>query len=271
MPDEILGLDTNADDAARLMNRFIRKDWIEMEASLYGAKWFDYRFMNPVQATYLYAHEFIRFYRMCASKNYSSKNGDFRQPIMGGDLFAMPERKEDETKASFEKRLKRKKLQISGIWRGRQFADAMGMPYAEYLEFAFHWTMRFWKQAYPPRPTQMYTDLVLDRTASAWDERQGSMLFFSKLPQYLNPAYEKLSLALKDPHFEGKALKSQNAHHEWLFAQLVRRHDDPELYARLIWQLQVLPEEKVKGRIGDEAFERVKHFADRFPNAVSYH
>jgi hypothetical protein len=271
MSEEILGLDTGADDAARLMNQFIRKDWIDMEPALYKAKWFDYRFMNPVQATYLYAHEFIRFYRLCASKNFSSRNGDFRQPIMGGDLFKLPERKQEETTESFERRTKRKKLQISGIWRGRQFADAMGMPYAEYLEFAFHWTMRFWKQAHPPRPTQMYTDLVLDRAGDAWYERSGAMLFFSKLPQYRNEAYEKLSAVLQDPAFEGKALIAHNAHHEWLFTQLERRHDDPELFARLIWQFQVLPEAKVKSRLGDEAFERVKLCADRLPNDISYH
>jgi hypothetical protein len=270
MSETIIGLDTDADESARLMNRYVRQDWIDMEPSLYKAKWFDYRFMNPVQATCLYAHEFIRFYRHTASKNYSTRTGDFRQPVMDGDLFKMPERKQDESDTSLNKRVKRKKMQISGIWRGRQFADAMGMPYAEYLEFAFHFTMRYWKQAYPPRPTQMYTDLVLDKANDAWYERSGAMLFFSKLPQYRNAAYDAASVIMEERYTIG-ALFAQNDHHEWLLNQLERRGGDPELTAKLIWEFQVLPAVKVQKRIGDEAYEQVQRFADRMPQNISYH
>jgi hypothetical protein len=262
MSEEIFGLDTGPDDAARLMNKFIRKDWIAMEPQLYRGKWFDYRYLNPVQATYLYAHEFVRFYRLTYSKNFSSERGPYVTPLKLETLFEIPE-------GATSEQIRAKKQLVSGIWRGRMFADAMGMPYPEYLEFAFHWTMRYWKQRNPPRPQQLYSDLVTDRAAISWDERQNANLFFSRLPQYQNTAYEKLRQTLAGSGFEGQT-HHQNDHHEWLFRQIDRRHDNPELIARLIWEQGVLPPEKVKSRLGDEVYARVLTHAGRYPMQSHY-
>lgn len=258
MSEDIYGLDTDADTAARIMSTFVRNDWIEMEPALYRGKWFDYRFMNPVQATYLYAHEFLKFYRMTYAKNFSSKKGAFVTPIKPTLLFHIPDDADKKTVTKIKQR-------ASGVWRGRMFADAMGMPYAEYLEFAFHCRMRYWKQPQPPRPQQLYSDLVTDLAASAWDERQGAKLFFSRLPQYKNGSYELMQQMLNGVSMEGKMLH-QDAHHEWLFQQVDRRHDNPELIANLIWGQNVLPVEKVRSRLGEEVFDRVMLYADRYPS-----
>lgn len=280
MSDEIYGLNTSPDEAAAIMQRFIRKDWIEMEPGLYRAKWFDYRFLNPVQATYAYAHEYVRFYKQAYAKNYDSIRAEHVKPLDIENLFqepASPSRIAGETDQQWERRqvehtrkIKRHKKRISGIWRGRMFADAMSMPYAEYLEFAFHWTMRYWKQPYLPRPEQLYTDLVIDRAATAWEERSGAQLYFSELPQYKNGVYAAMMQQLQDPRYDGKALQSQNAHHEWLLNQMWSRHDRPDLFAKLIWEDQVLPEDKVRERLGEEVFAMVAAHADSFPNAQRY-
>jgi len=265
MTEEIFGLDTNADDAARIMNSFVRKDWVEMESSLYRGKWFDYRFMNPVQATYLYAHEYIRFYKMAYAKNFDTERAEFVRPLNVETLFSEQNvETQPKAKQTYHKR------KISGIWRGRMFADAMGMPYAEYLEFAFFWSMRFWRQNYLPRPEQLYTDLVIDRATTAWDERSGAMLFFSKLPQYKNGVYRDIVRRIGDQAYEGRALHSQNAHHEWLLDQVNNRANDPELFARLIWEHEVLPEEKVRQRLGADGFELIEQHAERYPQAQRY-
>jgi hypothetical protein len=251
MTDEVIGLETTGDDAARLMLTFIRSDWIDVEPALFRGKWFDYRFLNPVQATYLYAHYFEKFYRLAFSANIDSATAVFISPLPKGDWFSLPVQADAESDKHFAAKIKRRKTLISGLWRGRQVADAMGVPYDLYLERAFHWTLRYWQQSHLPRPQHLYSDLVTDRTAIDWEERQGSKLYFSEKAPYKNRAYQ--------------CLHSQDAHHEWLFEQAARRGNDPAVLARLIFQEELMPAEKARARIGEEAFDRVLASADHFP------
>jgi hypothetical protein len=251
MTDEVIGLGTSSDAAARLMTTFIKSEWIGVEAALFRGKWFDYRFMNPVQATYLYAHYFAKFYRMAFSSNIDSITAEFISPLPAGDWFALPVKTDKQTDKQFDAAVKKRKTLISGLWRGRQVADAMGVPYDLYLERAFHWTLRYWQQAHLPRPQHLYSDLVTDRTAIDWEERQSHRLYFSDKAPYKNRAYQ--------------ALHCQNAHHEWLFEQVARRGGDPAVMARLIFQEELLPAGKARARIGEAAFDRVLSSADRLP------
>jgi hypothetical protein len=264
MTDEVIyGLDTSADDAARLMFQFINNDWIKVETALYTGKWFDYRFLNPVQATYLYAHHFVRCYRAAFSRNIDSIKGPNIRIVLDEDMFHIRE-------GATKKDVARRKQQISGLWRGRQVADAMGMPYDVYLDRAFHWTLRYWQQRHLPRAQQLYGDIATDRAAIDWDEYQNHKLYFSRLPQYQNTAYEAITAQMNDGDFEGKILQSQNAHHEWLFEQAERRGNHPEVLSRMIFDDKVLPEIKVRGRLNAELFQRVLAVTDRNPDQSRY-
>jgi hypothetical protein len=233
---EIYGLATDAKTSLRLMWD-IRKEWQEVERPLYRGKWFDYRFLNPVQATYLYAHHFEKTYRREYRSNISGRAAEYIRIFKNKDVFLEP------------------KAKVSALWRGRQVADAMGMPYDLYLDRAFHWMLRFWNQKHLPRASQLYTDLVTDRTAVDWEARQNDVLIYSKLPQYKNDLY------IGTP--------TQDDHHEWLFGQALRRGNSPRVLAQMLND-NVLPAEKIKARLGDEHFARVVEQAAIEPVAERY-
>lgn len=270
MTDEIYGVNTSADDAARLMFTFINNDWIKVETALYTGKWFDYRFLNPVQATYIYAHYFEKFYRAAFASNIDTFKAQYIQPLPEGDWFTMPLRPDGMDDDDYAKLVKRRKTLISGLWRGRQIADALGMPYEIYIDRAFHWTLRWWQQRHLPRAHQLYSELATDRAAIDWNDYQSHKLYFSRLPQYGNEAYAAITAQMQDGDFEGKILQSQNAHHEWLFEQAERRGNAPEVLSRLIFDEKVLPELKARGRLGRDAFMRVLAITDRNPSQLNY-
>jgi hypothetical protein len=246
MTEEIFGIDISAMDAARIENRFIRKDWIDIERALMTGKWFDYRFMSPVAATYLFAHEFKKAYKLAYRKNIDTTRGEYVRPLPD-DLF--------DIKGLTTDKLKSRKRMISGIWRARQVADAMGVPYDIYLASAFHWTLRYWNQNYLPRPQHLYTDLVTDRTAIDWVEHQKVRFHYSKNPGYTNAKYVDL--------------KVQNDHHEYLFEQIANRGNRPELLAAFIDE-DLIPLEKINSRLGSEIGQRAAALATNQPAQQRY-
>jgi hypothetical protein len=200
--EAVFGVDVSTLDADRLVKTFLKRAYKpDIERALYTGKWFDYRFMNPVAATYQFAHEFKKVYRREFKRNIDSYKGEFITPLPD-DLFNAPA------------------TTIGGIWRARQIADAMGMPYEIYLDRAYHWALSYWKRKYLPRPCHLYSDLVTDRTAIDWVEHQHTYLYYSKLPQYLNVNYDARVKTLDD-------------HRAWLRDQLALRHDNTDVAATL--------------------------------------
>lgn len=230
MSDEmIFGVDADPANADELMNRAVRSEWVQIEGALYTGKWFDYRFMTPVQATYLYAHEYKKAFQRAFRTNISVRTAQFVKPWKSVDVFHEPPQT------------------VSGLWRGRQTADAMGMPYDVYLTLAFEWNLRYWRQKYLPRPQQMYSDLVTDRAAESWEEHQGGRLYYSRHENYLNRNYA--------------GLQSQNDHHEWLFLQASKRRDAARTLGQFLVEELIMPE-KIEARYGAGVKERALYFAE---------
>lgn len=226
---EIFGLNTDAESATRLMLTHVRPDWCELDRELFRVKWFDYRFLNPVQATYLYAHEFEKAYRYAYRRHKDATAADHIRVFKVEDIF------------------QGSRHILSGLWRGRQVADAMGMPYAVYLNLAFHWTLRWWQQRHLPRPAQLYCDRVIDRVPADWESHQASRLYVSMLPQYANERYE--------------GTPDQNDHHEWLFAQAEKRPNPKPLLARFAIADRILPDSKIAARYGAAMLDELPKFA----------
>jgi hypothetical protein len=271
MTEAKFGLETGRDEAARIMNRWIKNDWVTVETALYRGKWFDYRFMNPVQATYLYAHEFVKAYKQAFSVNIDTATAQFVKPLDVERMFVEPEQKQDETEKAFRKRVASHKMRTTGIWRGRMVADAMGMPYEVYLELAFHWTLRYWQQRHLPRPQQLYSDLVVERATIAWEERQQAEFYYSALPQYKNGLYHEASAMIaNNDRLEGTILHAQNQHHEWILTQCQDRVNGHELLAQMVFHDEVLPLEKVKAHLDDHGFEHFLSFAGSEPIMQRY-
>jgi hypothetical protein len=271
MTEILFGLDTGRDDAARIMNRWIKNEWVAVEAALYRGKWFDYRFLNPVQATFLYAHEYVKAYKRAFATNIDTEQAKFVRPLDVERMFVDPEPKQDETEKSFRKRLASHRMRTTGIWRGRMVADAMGMPYEVYLELAFHWTLRYWQQRHLPRPQQLYSDLVVERATIDWEQRQKAQFYYSTLPQYKNEVYrEATEFMANNDRLEGTILHTQNQHHDWILDQCKERVNGHALLAQMVFHDRVLPIEKVKAALDEHGFEHFLSLAGSDPVIERY-
>jgi len=129
--------------------RAFRKHF-RLELQLFQSKWFDYRLLHPVMATYLYAAEFIRAYRRYYSMTIDCEKGQYVKGFKGNDAL-------------------QNKQSISFI-RGRQAADELGIPYWFYIEKAYEWLyIKKWKHI--PRHVHLYAEDVIEYVSKQWEAR----------------------------------------------------------------------------------------------------
>lgn len=209
------------------MIKHVRADWREFEGMLFTSKWFDYRFMNPVVATYVYAHEYVKAFRAAYRVTFDARACEGPRPIT-------PMKHHDLFRCS--------QPFISAIWRGRQHADAMGIPYDVYLELAFEGNLRFWKQAFLPRPAQFYSGEVCKYIAERWEDRQKGIFYYGRHSAYRTHRYVGAPM--------------QNDHHEWLFDQATKRDNAFRMLANM-YASELIPLEKIKTRFGEDVSQRV--------------
>lgn len=226
---EIFGLDLEPTTYDRLMFTFVRKDWLKHEAILFTGKWFDYRFMNPVAGAYLYAHHFVLAYKRFYRCTIDGARAEHVRPLKEPDLFDCPQ------------------SQISAIWKGRQVADAMGVPYDVYIELAFQGALKYWNQPHLPRASQLYSDRICEFVGIEWEKRQDAFLFFSRHKAYRAQHYREL--------------QAQNDHHEWLFQQIEKRGQAGFDLLNDAVENDLLPMSKIKARLGEDVADRILRVA----------
>jgi hypothetical protein len=227
--DTIYGLDTDTERCDLLMFRMIRKDYQEYEKPLFSSKWFDYRFMHPVQATYLYAHEFTLAYRRFFRSTISRAAAETIRIQKKEDLFDC------------------EKAYISAIWRGRQHADAMGIPYDAYIDFAMTKMLNNWNRSHLPQAATLYSGEVCEYVQAQWETRQGETPFIGKHPEF------KLNRYVGTPH--------QNDHHEWLLAQVEKRQSASRIMLSQLYNDELLPMEKIVMRFGPDVASMIQQTA----------
>jgi len=131
----------------------INEKLLSGEAKLFGEKWFDYRFMHPTTATYLFAHLYSEGCKDANQVIYDVDKGKFMKNWKGKDFLDKKER--------------------GGFWKARQSADRMCMPYNYYIRFAIDFGLsRCWKRI--PRPSQMYSKECIEWVQNKWSDELSS-------------------------------------------------------------------------------------------------
>jgi hypothetical protein len=222
--EEIIGMALSDEECDEAMFRFVRKDWRDYECDLFTSKWFDYRYLNPVKATYLYAHEFKKVYRRFFRKTIDYRGAEAVRPLKRDDLFECPQ------------------ALISAIWRGRQHADAMGIPYDLYIDFAMEACLRFWKRPHLPRPAQLYSGEVCEFVQKKWEDHQQGFL-------HVGDHY-----SFRVQHYVGTP--AQDDHHEWLMNQATKRSNS-FMSLKGMFDGDLLPIAKIEARFGHEVSQRI--------------
>lgn len=212
----------------------VNKKLLGFDLELFQTKWFDYRTLTPFAATMHYAEAYQTVYKQiyAAERDYQAAQY-IRVPGVAALVSGL--RNGD----------KKHRTIFSGYWRGRQVADALGMPYAVYIEWAFTFRLRRWQQRYLPRPDHLYHEYDVEKIQAKWEELQGSRLWLSEHPAYLNQNYASI------PY--------QDDYHEWLFKQANLRGNPLYFLGRFI-QDDILPIEKARARLDEDANERLDRY-----------
>jgi hypothetical protein len=221
-----------------ITNEYIAVKFQEFDKGLFQTKWFDYRHMTNLQATKAYIEAYGAVYRRHYAQEFDRERAehvrvlDFNQ--MMGALRG--DDKKSATKA---------KSRFVGCWRGRQIADALGMPYDSYIDLAIGYRMRRWKQGYMPQPQHLYHEYDVEKIQARWEEMQTGRIYVAEHPAYLVQNYQGIA--------------HQDDYHEWLFKQAQLRRNPGETLARFINDDQ-MPYEKAMARSDEYTAEMIKRY-----------
>ena len=167
-----------------ITHKFIRTDLRAHDLGLYQSKWFDYRFMTPIEATLVFIDAMGKAsQRIYAADIDMEKAQHIRWPTGANVLERLLNERlpEKESKAA--------KARFSGFWRARACADATGMPYTVYVESVIRTRMRAWARAEIPTATQLYNRIDVEKAMARWDELQRSSIHYSDHYAYLPANY----------------------------------------------------------------------------------
>ena len=122
------------------------------EALLMESKWFDYRRLHPLVATYHFAHCYQEAYRHYIRVGTDSIKALYVLAFKGMDFIRHRE--------------------VLAVWRLRQLADQHGIRYDWLCRQAMDWCLeRCWP--HPPRPSQIHTNVeMIADLIIAWEKEQ---------------------------------------------------------------------------------------------------
>jgi hypothetical protein len=219
MTEEVFGLDKSPDDAWRIYLT-LTPELREEEVYLYGLKWFDYRFLNPVDATYRFAHAYREAYKQAFKVNVDHERAEYVKGVRHEEIFDFSRRRMNDT---------------TGLWKARKWADALCMPYDVFCRVAMEWATKRGSRKYLPRPTHLYNFDLLTAIQETWKQRQEARLHIA----------------------EDEAFKNEN---EWLMQQACLRENPIPALARLMYADDVLLESKVAARFGQETLDKARQY-----------
>lgn len=132
----------------------IPRTLLKEESGLMQTKWFDYRRLHPMQATYHFMKCYTLAYQEFNRVAVDAEKAPFMRPIKGNDFISG-----------------REKL---AFWKLRQMVDKLGIPYPYFLARAMRWYVEecFRRQSlYAPRPGHITTNEELIVTIMMdWEE-----------------------------------------------------------------------------------------------------
>ena len=166
-----------------------RKD-LALEQKLYSTKWFDYRFISPLKATEQFYDQFRNRFRQQYKKNIDIFEGEMKTGVSAKGLL-------------------NRGREFTTVWKARQFADELGVPYNIFLGAAFELFERAgWSRL--PHCNQLYGEKNRERIRCAvekrWRETLDDRFTVSMEPQYRDESFQNFS--------------GQLAHREWALALL---------------------------------------------------
>ena len=195
------------------------------ESLLYMKKWFDVRGYHPVQATYLFAHEYAQAVRRAYGRQKDVRKLD---EVKGFDVASL-----------FDSR------ELTAMWRARQAFDAIGCRYEYGLDLIMkRFCDRGWKVF--PRPNQLYAEEVILDVRDAWRAECKAVMQLAKHERF------------RAEHFTGHP--DQVGYQAWQIEQVKTRGGNRAMLIARLLQERVLTEQAVAEAFGDAVLAQAKRF-----------
>jgi hypothetical protein len=203
--------------------------------------------MSPLVATDLFVESYVAAYKRKWATNFDFNEAPNKLAIRHGNWRSSPS-------------------EFTSVWKARQFADELGVPYGFFCDHAIEVLLRR-GYARPPRPNQLYAAKsrqdIEKRVLEAWREHCSDVDFMiSKLPQY------HLDHVHNHP--------SQNAHQDWVVEQIHLRNMKISVIRKACFEEGVLPVSRALFEFGPVRMERAREEALMFnkpssPSSVDTH
>lgn len=198
--------------------------WL-VERELAQMKWFDYRFLSPVQATLDFVQEYQRIFRLKWGQSFDSADADKKRGIAAGGLF-------------------HSRKEFSEFWNARVHADSMGVRYEVYISTAMETALRRAKQKRLLRAGQMRRADCIQAIEKRWEEELAGSRWLSELPHYRSENH--------------CALPAQFAHQEHVAHGVRKRSNGALALGMAIDELRILPVETAEAVHGAEFVARAR-------------
>ena len=172
IPDEYVGSFKSSEQYSLNVLLSIDAKLTHGESDLFVTKWWDYKRLHPMDATFIFAHYYAEQMKTEMNRRKGHNRRGYYKALKSPSL------------------LKCSKKEITGIWKARQKADELGIPYDFYCAAATKYADKFkWKHL--PRPWQMYGQsskyvgeewykTMVQYITDAWAERTAAEPQFSK-------------------------------------------------------------------------------------------
>ena len=145
-----------------------KREELNRDAELMRQKWFDYRSLHHLQATYYFVECYTQAIRSHYARTINRDTAPYLRLCKDVDFVNSKERR--------------------SIYRLRQLADTMCVPYDFFLNFALktHYKMIGEKgEWYMPRPSHLVSnEKLIENVMLAWEELCAAAIQFSKDPYY---------------------------------------------------------------------------------------
>lgn len=239
-PSEIFGMNRGTVEYEVTAISKIKPELLKLEAELFDSKWWDYRALHPVAATYLFAHEYNKAYQFIVKRCRDLERGQYMKGFKGEDIFETRTVKR-KNKQTGESELKQSD-EIVAFWKARQSADRLGMRYDFYIRKAMMWAEdRNWRNI--PRPIHLYSDDLVEHLKERWEEERKARLQAAESECYMIENYS--------------AHPDQDDYQGWALDQVSRRpHKDFALHHYL--QRGQVNAEAAKTRFGSDTVSRAE-------------
>lgn len=188
--------DLSLDD---ILAMFVDEKHRDHDRALFATKWWDYRMMTPTEATLAYIDAFGVEVRKIYARDIDYERAQHIHVVTGASVRKGLLENEQKAKRAF-----------AGFWRGRQVADALGMPYDVYTAEVLNSRMRYWANVKVqdrkgkwrtklPTATQLYGERDVERVQARWEELQASRVFYSEHHAFLPQNY--VGAPVQDAYF----------------------------------------------------------------------